>query len=49
MSLRMRLKVLPRQSPSSEILLEISSDADEFGLTSDFFMGASLSGERLGR
>src|SRR5881397_3166123 len=28
MSLRIRLRVSPRQSPSSEILLSISSDAD---------------------
>ena len=38
MSLRILASVFPRQSPSSAILSEISSDADWPWLSSDFFM-----------
>src|SRR5437870_12496466 len=38
MSLRIVLRVFPRQSPSSAILFEMSSDADWPWLASDFFM-----------
>jgi hypothetical protein len=38
MSLRILLKVSPRQSPSSAILLSISSDAEWPSVESDFFM-----------
>jgi hypothetical protein len=38
MSLRILPSVSPRQSPSSAILFEISSDADSPCLTPDFFM-----------
>src|SRR5580700_8271229 len=41
MSLRILLRVFPRQSPSSAILLEISSDADWSLLALDFFMFSS--------
>src|SRR3954470_10928916 len=41
MSLRIRLKVSPRQSPSSAILLSISSDADWPSVEPDFFMFSS--------
>jgi hypothetical protein len=41
MSLRILLRVSPRQSPSSAILFEISSDADSPWLAPDFFMFAS--------
>src|SRR5205807_7234634 len=41
MSLRIRLKVSPRQSPSSAILLSIRSDADWPSLESDSFMFSS--------
>src|SRR5438034_11779020 len=44
MSLRILLRVSPRQSPSSAILLEMSSDADWPSLAPDFFM---LSSSRL--
>src|SRR5215472_15176734 len=37
-SWRIRLRVSPRQSPSSAILFEISSDADRPSLAPDFFM-----------
>src|SRR2546423_3718089 len=37
MSLRILLRVSPRQSPSSAILFEMSSDADWPWLTPDFF------------
>ena len=43
MSLRILLKVSPRQSPSSAILLSMRSDADRPSLESDFFMFSSLS------
>src|ERR1035438_6954265 len=42
MSLRILLRVSPRQSPSSAILFEIRSDADWPWLASDFFMFPSL-------
>src|SRR5256885_12977182 len=38
MSLRILLRVSPRQSPSSAILLEMSAEADRPSLASDFFM-----------
>src|SRR3982074_2348345 len=38
MSLRILLRVSPRQSPSSAILFEMSSDADWPWLAPDFFM-----------
>src|ERR1700689_5339171 len=38
MSLRILLRVSPRQSPRSAVLFEISSDADWPGLAPDFFM-----------
>src|SRR6202008_3450624 len=41
MSLRILLRVSPRQSPSSAILFEISSDADWFLLSSVFFTFSS--------
>src|SRR5579859_2463942 len=41
MSLRTLLRVSPRQSPSSAILFEISSDADGLWLAPDFFMFSS--------
>src|SRR5438132_11742906 len=41
MSVRILLRVCPRQSPSSAILFEISSDADRSRLASDFFMSSS--------
>src|SRR2546426_1914323 len=41
MSLRMLLRVSPRQSPSSAIRFEMSSDADWPWLAPDFFMFAS--------
>src|ERR1700678_663476 len=41
MSLRIRLRVSPRQSASSAILFEMSSDADGTWLTPDFFMFSS--------
>jgi len=37
---RILLSVSPRQSPSSAILFEISSDADWPSLASDFFMSS---------
>src|SRR5262249_37840295 len=40
-SLRIRLKVSPRQSSSSVILLSISSDADRPSVEPDFFMFSS--------
>jgi hypothetical protein len=43
MSLRIRLRVSPRQFPSSAILFEISSDADWPWLAPDFFMFSSWS------
>src|SRR5947207_7265324 len=43
-SLRILPRVFPRQSPSSAILLEMSSDADWPSLAPDFFM---LSSSRL--
>src|SRR3982074_386185 len=42
MSLRILLRVSPRQSPSSAILFEIRSDADWPWLPPDFFMFSSL-------
>src|ERR1700730_7506017 len=42
MSLRILLRVSPRQSPSSAILFEISSDADGPWLAPDFFMFSSF-------
>src|SRR5207244_6230923 len=41
MSLRILLRVSPRQSPSSAIRFEMSSDADWPWLASDFFMFSS--------
>src|SRR5207244_12431435 len=41
MSLRILLRVSPRQSPSSAILFEMSSDADGPWLAPDFFMFSS--------
>src|ERR1700716_588406 len=41
MSLRILLRVSPRQSPSSAILFEMSSDADWPWLVPDFFMFSS--------
>src|SRR5437879_3933668 len=41
MSLRILLRVSPRQSPSSAILFEMSSDADWRWLASDFFIFTS--------
>src|SRR5438045_5919357 len=41
MSLRILLRVSPRQSPSSAILFEMSSDADRPSLAPDFFMFSS--------
>src|SRR5881396_637159 len=41
MSLRILLRVCPRQSPSSAILFEMSSDADWPWLAPDFFMFSS--------
>src|ERR1700752_808507 len=38
MSLRILLRVSPRQSPSSSILFEMSSDAGWLWLAPDFFM-----------
>src|SRR5665213_3427211 len=38
MSVRILLRVSPRQSPSSAILSEMSSDADRSWFASDFFM-----------
>jgi len=37
----MRPRVAPRQSPSSAILFEMTSDADRPSLAPDFFMFAS--------
>src|SRR5947199_2685686 len=42
MSLRILLRVSPRQSPSSAILFEMSSDADWPWLAPDFFMFSSI-------
>src|SRR6185503_5397095 len=42
MSLRILPRVFPRQSPSSAILFEMSSDAERPWLAPDFFMFASL-------
>src|SRR6185369_15578202 len=42
MSVRIRLRVFPRQSPSSTILSEIRSDAGWSWLASDFFMALVL-------
>jgi hypothetical protein len=39
--LRILLRVCPRQSPSSAILFEMSSDADWPWLAPDFFMFSS--------
>jgi hypothetical protein len=41
MSVRILLRVSPRQSPSSAIRFEISSDADWPWLAPDFFMLSS--------
>src|SRR6266404_8013452 len=41
MSLRILLRVSPRQSPSSAILFEMSSDADWPWLAPDFFIFSS--------
>src|SRR6266705_1709210 len=43
MSLRILLRVFPRQSPSSAILSEMSPDADGPWLALDFFMYSSCS------
>src|SRR5258708_39199195 len=42
MSLRILLRVSPRQSPSSAILFEMSSDADSPWLAPDFFMFSQI-------
>src|ERR671918_1849095 len=42
MSLRILLRVLPRQSPSSAMRFEMSSDADWPWLAPDFFMFSSI-------
>src|SRR5206468_9508898 len=42
MSFRILLRVSPRQSPSSAILFEMSSDADWPWLAPDFFMFSSV-------
>src|SRR5882672_10915024 len=47
MSLRILLRVLPRQSPSSAILFEMSSDADWLWPAPDFFMFFPKSSRRL--
>src|SRR5205807_6202028 len=41
MSVRILLRVSPRQSPRSAILFEMSSDADWLWLAPDFFMFSS--------
>src|SRR5207344_419053 len=41
-SVRILLRVFPRQSPSSAILFEMSSDADWPWFAPDFFMFSSL-------
>jgi hypothetical protein len=46
--LRILLKVSPRQSPSSAILLSISSDADWPSVEPDFFMFSSKKHEPAG-
>src|SRR5512143_2066851 len=46
MSLRILLRISPRQSPSSAILFEMSSDADWPWLASDFFMVSSSKVQR---
>src|SRR5439155_26752475 len=46
MSLRILLRVSPRQSPSSAILFEMSSDADWPWLAPDFFMFSSWKFQR---
>src|SRR5436190_21216522 len=48
MSLRIRLRVFPRQSPSSAIRFEMSSDADWSWLASDFFMLSSSKFQKNG-
>src|SRR6267142_5420049 len=47
MSLRIRLRVFPRQSPSSAILFEMSSDAEWPWLAPDFFMFSSWKFQRV--
>src|SRR3981189_3667070 len=47
MSLRILLRVFPRQSPSSAILFEMSPDADWPWLAPDFFMFSSYGGIHL--
>src|SRR5258705_10109099 len=47
MSLRILLRVFPRQSPSSAILFEMSSDAGWPWLAPDFFMFFPKSSRRL--
>src|SRR5438445_12578910 len=46
MSLRILLRVSPRQSPSSAIRFEMSSDADWSWLASDLFMSSSSTSQR---
>src|SRR5437867_12016763 len=46
MSLRILPRVSPRQSPSSAILCEMSSDADWPWLAPDFFMSPELYAQR---
>src|SRR6188472_2215501 len=46
MSLRILARVSPRQSPSSAILFEMSSDADGPSLAFDFFMFSAQVGNR---
>src|SRR6266545_4291422 len=48
MSVRILLRVSPRQSPSSVIRFEMSSDADPAWLASDFFMSSSYRGDPRG-
>src|SRR2546423_7836884 len=46
MSLRILLRVSPRQSPSSAIRFEMSSDADRSWRASDLFMSSSSKSQR---
>jgi hypothetical protein len=49
MSLRILLRVSPRQSPSSATLFEMSSDADWPAFAPDFFMFSSYFVTRGGK
>src|SRR5437764_14780991 len=48
-SVRILLRVFPRQSPSSVILFEISSDADGSSFASAFFMLLTMESSDCGR